>query len=284
MANCRIQNLSPICGYSGDGVVTVMLLDFEDFDGFVFEEDAPYIENIVHRGVFITLDFHNFPAQYNGTLNAGIYSHGLEAFIPELSGPILADLHLATKRPQLVVFKTRSGKYFTFGHEKGAKVSYSVITASNTGAALTLTTASQYPLYEVSPEAFTEGAHPREYVLLFDDSAVCILNPISATLTGFQQATIALKVSAITGEPLDINDKPTAATGLRQAARALEFTTLPNIYALESYYPREGEINGEPSVQYAPNKCKEGEGLPWILDTGFWEMSSYWLNDGIWNY
>lgn len=24
--------------------------------------------------------------------------------------------------------------------------------------------------------------------------------------------------------------------------------------------------------------------LPWILDTGFWDNSAYWLNDGIWNY
>lgn len=288
MANCRLQNLTPTCGYNGDGVVSVMLLDFEDFLGFTFEGNASYascyVDSIVHGGAFVTIDLPDFPAQYNSSLSAGTYGHSLEAFIAELSAPIISDLHLATKRPQLVVFKTRSGRYFTFGHDNGAKASYTVQTADNAGAVLTLSASSQYPLFEVSPQAFEGDVHPFMYVPLFDDTAVCEIDNPTDTLTGFLQATVAVKVSVITGEALDINGRPISRTGLRQAAYLLEGEPVPTVYAIEGFFSRKGYVNGEPTVAYAPDICQEGIIAGWILETGFWDMSAYWLDDGVWNY
>lgn len=288
MANCRIQNLTPTCGYNGDGVVSVMLLDFEDFLGFTFEGLASYascyVETIQHAGAFVTIDLPDFPAQYTGTLNAGLYGHSLEAFIAELSAPILADLHLATKRPQLVVFKTRTGRYFTYGHDMGAKATYSAQTADNTGAVLTLAASSQYPLFEVSPQAFQPQGLPATYAVLFDDTAVCEVEGDSDTLTGYIQATLALKISTINGEPLDIDGVPTGISGKFQAIYLLEGAPAPAGYEVEGYFIRRGLINGDPSIRYAPEICGEDVAADWVLATGFWDNSAYWLDDGLWNY
>lgn len=288
MANCRIQNLTPTCGYNGDGVVAVMLLDFEDFISFTFEGYASYascyVEKIIHNGLFISIDLPDFPAQYTGSLSAGVYGHSLQGFIAELSAPIIADLHLATKRPQLVVFKTRNGRYFTYGHDNGAKASYSVQTADNTGAALTFTASSQFPLFEVSPQAFEMEGHPATYIVQFDETALCEIDSDTDAFTGFQQATLALKVSVLTGEPLDVNNRPTAETGLRQAGLVLEGEPLPPQYEIVGTFDRRGDVNGEPTIRYAPDVCEEEVVAGWILETGFWDMSAYWLDDGIWNY
>lgn len=288
MANCRIQNLTPTCGYNGDGVVSVMLLDFEDFLGFTFEGNASYascyVDSIVHVGAFVTIDLPDFPAQYNSSLSAGIYGHSLEAFIAELSAPILADLHLATKRPQLVVFKTRTGRYFTYGHDMGAKASYTVQTTDNTGAVLTLSASSQYPLFEVSPQAFEFDAHPSMYVPLFDDTAICEIQGSTDTFTGFQQATLAVRVSVLSGAPVDADGRPTAQTGRKQAAISLTGNAPPSTYEITGVFQLRALINGEPSVMYAPDLCEEGVVAGWILETGFWDSSAYWLDDGIWNF
>lgn len=288
MANCRIQNLTPECGYNAPGVDTVLLLDFEDFKGFVFENGASYascyVESILHTGAFIALDLSAFPGQFSSSLNAGIYAHGLEGFIAELSGPILSDLHLASKRPQLVVFRTRAGRYFTFGHDNGARVSYALQTAENAGAVLSLTASSHYPLFEVSPDAFEIDAFPAMFVPLFDDTAVCEIDPVTDIFTGFQQASIAVKVSIFTGEPLDRDGRPTAQTGLPQAALTLESFPAPAGFEVVGYYERRALLNGEPTVNYAPDICAEEVPAVWILDTGLWNNAGYWLDNGIWNY
>lgn len=288
MANCRIQNLTPTCGYNGDGVVSVLLLDFEDFIGFTFEGNASYascfVEKILHNGTFVITDLPDFPAQYTGSFAAGLYSHSIEAFIAELSAPILADLHLATKRPQLVVFKTRTGRYFTFGHDIGAKATYTAQTTDNTGAVLTLAASSEYPLFEVSPKAFEIGAHPATYTVLFDDKAFCEIDGETDSFNGYQQAIIAVKVSIINGEPLDANGVPISISGLKQAALMLSGEMLLDQYDIVGFYPLRGTVNGEPTVRYAPDICEEGMAGQWILDTGFWDTSAYWLSDGVWNY
>lgn len=288
MANCRIQNLTPTCGYNGDGVVSIRLLDYEDFLGFTYEGNASYascyVEKILYNGAFVTIDLPDFPAQYTGSFTAGLYSHSLEAFIAELSAPILADLHLATKRPQLVVFKTRTGRYFTFGHDMGAKATYSAQTADNTGAVLTLAASSQYPLFEVSPLAFEVSPLPFMYVPVWDDTAICDVDPVTDAFTGFLQAAYAVKVSILNGEPLDVNGRPVSETGNLQAAIALSGAAVPSGLNVVGFFDIRDELNGEPTLRYAPELCEEGVVAPWVLDTGFWDMSAYWLDDGIWNY
>lgn len=288
MAKCRIQNLSPSCAYNASGVDVVMFLDFEDFVGFTFRGLASYetlyVESVNREGNFITINLPDFPAQYTGTHQRGVYGHSLEAFVPELSAEILQSLHLATKRPQVVIFRTRAGRYFAFGHEAGAKVTYSAQTSENTGALLSVTSGSQFPLFEVAPTAMAESALPSTYLPLFDDSAVCEITGSTDRMTGFLQATLAIRISTVSGEPLDRDGRPVSQSGKDIAAYLLNGRTPPAGYDIIGRFAPKALVTGEPSIQYAPDVCAEGVIAGWILETGFWDNSAYWLDDGIWNF
>lgn len=289
MAKCRIQTLTPSCSYNAAGVVALMLLDIEDFVGFVFEGEglyqSCYVESVARIGDFIELDFKDYPAQYSGQLNAGLYTHSVEAFIPELSAEILANLHLATKRPQLVLFKTQDGKIFTFGQDNGAKLTYSGQTAENTGASINISQNSIYPLYEVSPDVFKElQPHPATWLPVWDDTAICEIDGDTDTFNGYQQATLITSVSAVSGEALDEDGVPVSISGKLQAARVLVGEPSPSGFTIVGTFNTRQVVNGEPTIRYAPEVCEEGVVAEWILTTGFWDNSSFWLDDGIWNY
>lgn len=164
MAKCRIQNLKPPCGYQTEGITDIRLLDFDDFRGFVFREGSLYnncyVETVLLDGNFVSL---NTPetAKYS---SAGNYVHTLETFIGDLSAELLEQLHLATKRRYIVTFRGGNGRYFVFGYEAGAKVSYVNQTAEGLGAVVTITANSSYPLFEWSgTEATYEGAYSDAY-------------------------------------------------------------------------------------------------------------------------
>lgn len=164
--NCRIKNIKPPCGYSVDGIASVKLLDFDDFDGLRFENDGLYDNNLVtavfHDSQFTELDAPD-SAKYNSTLQNGIYTHTLETFIGQLSAETLANLHLSTKRRYFVLFQTRSGRYFCFGYAAGAQVSYTNQTTEGTGSIVTVTAQSIYPLFEVAADAL----NPIPYEIIF---------------------------------------------------------------------------------------------------------------------
>lgn len=150
MAKCRIQNLKPPCGYQTEGITDIRLLDFDDFDGFVFRGDDLYsncyVTTILRSGDYVSLDTPD-TAKYS---TQGEYTHTLETFIGDLSAELLAQLHLATKRRYIVTFRGGNGRYFVFGYEAGAKVSYVNQTAEGLGAVVTITASSVYPLFEWS--------------------------------------------------------------------------------------------------------------------------------------
>ena len=288
MANCRIQNLTPVCGYTGDGAVSVRLLDLEDFAGYVFENNGPFdscfVEILLRTAPFVVLDTRNELGQYSGPYTAGVYTHTLEVFIPDITADLIAELHLATKRPQLVVFETAAGRFFAFGSDGGANLTYTALTEGGAGVLVTLSAMSKLPLFGVAAETLGAIVHPSYYVPYFDDFAVCEIDEATDEFTGFQQASISVRVSAITGEPVDINGAPTAESGLKQAALSVEGTTAPAEFEQAGTFPRAGLVNGTPSVRYAPEVCPAGTAAPWVLETGFWDMGAYWLDDGIWNY
>lgn len=150
MAKCRIQNLKPRCGYQIEGITDIRLLDFEDFEGFVFRNDdlysKCYVAAILHKGHYVNLDTPE-TAKYTTT---GGYTHTLETFIGDLSAELLEQLHLATKRRYIVTFRGGNGRYFVFGYEAGAKLSYVNQTAEGLGTVVTISANSIYPLFEWS--------------------------------------------------------------------------------------------------------------------------------------
>lgn len=151
MSGCRIQNIKPPCGYRLEGIAEIRLLDYEDFEYLGFSGGGLYdnclVSGIAYSGGFITLETPE-TAFYESSMQGGLYTHTLETFINELSSEVSAQLHLAANRRYLVLFKTNAGRWFIFGYEAGANVMYANQTIEGTGALVTLTAPSVYPLFE----------------------------------------------------------------------------------------------------------------------------------------
>lgn len=176
MASCRIQNLKPPCAYNVQGVQIIKLLDFDDFNGFQFDGDDLYrnclVSAIYKGGDYADLEVTE-TAKYTSTLQNGLYSHVLETFIPALTADTLANLHLGTKRRQLVLFKTNAGKYFTFGYEAGADLIYTNQTAEATGSLVTISANSIYPAFEVKESAISGNSFNYEFIPDFTINTYC---------------------------------------------------------------------------------------------------------------
>lgn len=144
------------CGYQPEGIDAIQLLDFEDFEGFTFENDGSYdscyVTEMRRRGRLAELDTPD-GAKYTSTLQNGLYTHTVETFISDLNAAQAASLHLATKRRYVPIFRAKTGKYFAFAEDTGATVRYANQTAEGLGSLVTITAQSVYPLFELDPQA-----------------------------------------------------------------------------------------------------------------------------------
>lgn len=175
MAKCRILNLKPPCSYTLEGLASIVLLDFEDFGGFKFDGDNLY-DNCRVVAIFKTGDFVDThtpdTAKYASTVSGKIYTHILDTFVPELSAELSAALDLGLRRRYVPVFQAKNGRYYTFGYEAGAALTYANQTNDGIGAVITLTAASIYPLFEVTGAALTT-AYGIEFKPDFENGAYC---------------------------------------------------------------------------------------------------------------
>lgn len=171
---CRIKNIKPPCKYTVDGIAAIYLLDYEDFGGYRFDDDDLYgsclVTDILRTGEFTELQAPDMIAKHNST---GQYSHVLESFITTIDAETISNLHLGTKRRQVVVFRANNGKYYTFGYDAGAVLSYQNQTAEGFGHLVTLTCPSRYPLFEVTADAFTRFLSPYRFAPDFNN-AYCV--------------------------------------------------------------------------------------------------------------
>lgn len=162
MANCRITNIKPPCGYVVEGIAQIWMLDFDDFGGYRFRDNENYqncyVTDVLRTGTLIELSAPDMIAKYS---SEGSYQHTVETFVNDLSAEVIANLHLATKRRYVVVFRLNSGRFFTFGYEAGAAVSYQGQTAEGQGAVVVLRAASIYPLFEL--ENFITSTRPSDF-------------------------------------------------------------------------------------------------------------------------
>lgn len=175
---CRLQSIPRPCGYNLEGISDVYVIDTDDFQAFKFDGDDLYkdckVIQIAKIGDFTTLPA-PVSAKYTSSLQNGYYTHTLETFITSLSGDILANQHLATKRRYIVIFRTNNGNYFTFGYTNGATYSYANQTTESTGTLITLTGVTPYPLFEVTAEAMTDTAPLGfEFVADFTNYTYCV--------------------------------------------------------------------------------------------------------------
>jgi len=176
--NCRIQNIVPACRYSAEGISDILLLDYDDFAGFKFAGEGQYadclVSHIIRTGAFVKVAAPDLIAKYTETLASGIYTHSLESFIDEISSETIASLHLASKRRQVPFFKTNAGRWFTFGYEAGAVVTYTNQTADAIGSVLSVSTTSIYPVFEIEESAMTEGMQvPVLWDVDFENNTYC---------------------------------------------------------------------------------------------------------------
>ncbi len=157
MGNCRIKNIIPPCHYQPDGIASIKALDFEDFGGFRFEGDNLYdvcaVTDIVRSGDMIEIGVSN-SAEYTSILQNGIYTHSIKTFINDLSADLTATLHLTSKRRYIIFFKANNGRFFSFGYESGAVLTYADQTTDGAGSLITITAKSIYPRFEVQESAF----------------------------------------------------------------------------------------------------------------------------------
>lgn len=174
MAKCRINSLTPPCGYNIQGIRSVQVMDFDDFGGFQFQgdglEDTALVEKVFGSNAI------GVPAgtstKYTSTLAGKIYAHSLESFIPDLSAQLSASLDLAKRHKFVVIFTANNGRRFAFGYETGATLGYTNQTADALGSVLTLSAASIYPLFEILGTA--EIGEPRAiFDVDFDFGAYC---------------------------------------------------------------------------------------------------------------
>lgn len=180
MAKCRILNIKTNCGYNLEGVDRIYLLDFADLSGFEFDGDDLYnnclVVSILRSAPFIELDTPD-SAKHDSSVQNGMYSHTLVTFIADISADILRNLHLATKRRYLPVFRTKMGRYFTYGYDAGATVTHTEQTTEATGCLVTVTAASIYPLFEVASAAMTgpdDDNFRVEYQPDYDHYTICM--------------------------------------------------------------------------------------------------------------
>lgn len=176
MANCRIKNIKPPCSYSVDGIAKIWLLDWDDFKGYRFKNNELYsnclVTDILRYADFTELSAPDMVAKYNST---GSYVHTLETFVPGLTAETLAELHLGTNRRYVVVFIANNGKYYTFGYEAGATLTYANQTSEGFGSMVTLNAPSEYPLFETTAQAIINNEIPYLFVPDFDNGAYCTL-------------------------------------------------------------------------------------------------------------
>jgi len=170
-----MQKLKPPCGYNLEGLAKILLLDFEDFGGFQFDGDDLYsnclVTSILRNGDFIEIEAPD-GAKASSALNGKIYAHTLETFVGQLSADLTSNLHLGTKRRHLPVFQLKNGRYFTFGYDAGAALTFTTQTAEANGALISITAASIYPLFEVIPEALITS-YGVDFIPSFDQGAYC---------------------------------------------------------------------------------------------------------------
>lgn len=174
MAKCRIKSIKPPCDYQVEGISKIWLLDWEDFRGYRFEGNDLYssclVTDILRVAEYTELAAPDMVARYS---SSGNYIHNLETFVSGLDAFTIANLHLGTKRRQVVIFLSNSGKYFTFGYEAGAVLAYQNQTAEGFGSMVNLNAPSTYPLFEVTPDAMKRFTSPYKFNPDFQNGAYC---------------------------------------------------------------------------------------------------------------
>ena len=253
---CRIGNKIKSCSYTPQGISKIWLLDYDDFVSLKFRDDGLYnnnlVTNIYHSGNYIELEASE-GSKYTTNRQNGLYTHTLDTFIEDFDFSNIADYDLASKsRKYLVVFLTRTNKYLMFGYKPGATFSYTSQTEEATGSLIQLSVTTTYPIFEVDANAITDPMHLATY-LPSPVNAYC--ETLNEGNTGTFQYRYMLKVSAINGGALDINNELCNVSKRPQAALILQDSPIITGYEIEGYYAKGATVGGVPTFVFNPTVC-----------------------------
>ena len=259
---CRISHLAKSSKYTSSGIRKIRLLDYDDFAALQFnsstttgEGSRNLITNILRENEFIDLEASQ-TAKYTLMSEGGQYVHTLETFLDSIQHGFIASLDLAAKRRKYVVlFRTTDEQYFLFGSGAGAKLSYSLQTDEATGSIIKLSEVSECPLFEVDKEAATRATFSTAIGYMPNpENAFCLSE--NGTASGVLQYCYLMKVSAKSGQPLDVDGCLCALSGKPQAYRKLVGAdNLSGNFVLEASFVEKGVIDGVPTYAFDLSTC-----------------------------
>ena len=259
---CRISHLAKSSKYASSGIRQIRLLDYDDFAALQFDSSITngkgshnLITNILREGEFIDLEASQ-TAKYTLTSEDGEYIHTLETFIDSMRHELIASLNLAAKRRKYVVlFRTTNEQYFLFGSNPGAKLFYSSQTDEATGSIIKLSEMSEHPLFEVDKEAATRAAFGTAIGYIPNpENAFCLSE--NGTASGALQYCYMMKVSAKSGQPLDVDGCLCTLSGKPQAYRKLAGAdNLSGNFVQEATFVEKGMIDGTPTYTFDLSGC-----------------------------
>ena len=261
---CRISHLAKPAGYASYGIRSIRLLDYDDFVALQFNESDSgkaglynnnLVTTILSEGEFIDLEAAQ-TAKYSLSYEGGRYNHTLETFLDSMRHTVFSALDLAAKRRKYVVlFQTNAGRYFLFGDDPGAQLSYSSQTDDTEGSAIKITAVGEHPLFEVDSEAATQPLFrtAARYAPNIN-GAFCLSE--NGEASGLLQYCYMMKVSAKSGEPLDVNGCLCSVSGKPQAYQKLAgATNLSGNFFSEGTFSEKGTIGGTPTYVFDLSGC-----------------------------
>lgn len=156
MSKSIITGINQNWGYNTGGISNIFLLDAHSFVSYRFKDDKLFDECFVES---IRISDYNYievetieSSKFQESFDNGIYKQQLTTFVRALSSSKTANLLAANRNKYVILFKTYENKYFTFGSDGGASVSFSQISGEiggSSGYNLAIDKNSVYPLFQI---------------------------------------------------------------------------------------------------------------------------------------
>ena len=152
-----ITGIEKHTGYNTGGISNIFLLDIRSFIAYRFTDDMLFDECFVES---VRISDYNYmevetieSSKFQESMDNGIYKQQLTTFVRKLEAAKTSNLLKTNTTKYLVMFKTYDNKYFCFGSDGGATVSFSQISGEiggSSGYNLTINKSSVYPLFQIN--------------------------------------------------------------------------------------------------------------------------------------
>lgn len=169
---CRlIQNVKHSNEYNAGGITNIYMMDIHDFGTYIFRDDSLYDQCYVSEILLSDRDglikpFSKFmeigsvnESNFTENQDKGMFRQELNTFVRTLDARKLSDLLIAKANKYVVAFRTSQDRFYAFGSDGGASLSFSQITGQLgevSGYSVTITKNSMYPLFELSKNIFRD--------------------------------------------------------------------------------------------------------------------------------